>query len=203
MKKYFIDYLNSMRVTDILKQRINEIYKFYNFTCPEEIMEIFISDYFKKDGERVYSRICFFSESFYMETYDFETNDNFYITPLKNRIVSVSIEKEYYNFKKATEKSKLGLSFRFSEEEKHLSAGKSNCDYLRNIIIKYFLQNLQLYQEPRSISTEDIGLGLQKDLEFVIGKKELRKKIDIKEILKRHGYKKKRTKKLSNKIGGG
>lgn len=197
MKKHFEDYLNSIKVTEILKKRINEIYEFCNFACPEEIMEIFVSDYFTKDGERLYYKICFFSDTFYMETTDFETNDNFYITPLK-RTVSVSIDKEHYNFKKATENSKLSLNFSFPEEEKHISAAKNNCDYLMNILTNYFLQNLQPYQEPLSTSNKNKGFT------FVLSEEKIPEELAYKKLIteqlqkiikKRVGrYKNKKTK---------
>lgn len=197
MKKHFEDYLNSIKVTEILKKRINEIYEFCNFACPEEIMEIFVSDYFTKDGERFYYKICFFSDTFYMETTDFETNDNFYITPLK-RTVSVSIDKEHYNFKKATENSKLSLNFSFPEEEKHISAAKNNCDYLMNILTNYFLQNLQLYQESLPTSNNN------KAIEYILStenffKEPLLKKLDKGLLEKRRKERIERYKRYFNK----
>jgi hypothetical protein len=198
MKKYFVDYLNSIGVTEVLKEKINEIYEFYHFIYPEEVKDIFITDNIQNNGERTYGKTCFFSDNFYMETHLYQKKDNFYIAPLKNQIISLSIEKERYDFKKATEDSKLTLIINFPGDEKYLNARKNNCDYLRIMIVKYFLQNLQLYQEPRSRSIEDadldLGLDLQKGLKFVIDKEDFRKSPDIKEILKRHGYKKKRTK---------
>lgn len=208
MRKYFIDYLNSIEVPNVFKEKINEIYELYYLICPEEAEEIFISDNIKKDGERIYGKIHFFSENFYMETHIYQTKDSFYIVPLKKQIIRLLIEKECYNFKKATEESRLVSFILFPEEEKFLTATKNNCDYLRNIIVKYFLQNLQLYQEPQlrsieDITLEDLGINLEKGIKIIIDKTEFRKSPDIKEILKRHGYKKKRTKKLSNKIEGG
>lgn len=158
MKSHFVDYLNSVGVTSVLKEKINEFYEFYHFICPEEVEEIFITDNIKEDGERTYGKTCFFSENFYMDAHVFQKKDNFYMAPFKNQITSLSIEKKCYNFKKATENSRLAVFVNFQGEEKWLSAIKNNCDYLRNIMVKYFVPNLQTAPEALIDLTEvEIG----------------------------------------------
>lgn len=147
MKKYFVDYLNSIEVTTVLKEKINEFYEFCRFICPEETKEIFIHDTIQSSGERTYGKICFFSENLYIQAGIFEKKDTFYITPLKNQIINLSIEKECYDFKEATEDSRLAVFITFPEEEKYLAATKDNCDHLRNIILEYLLPNLQSFQK--------------------------------------------------------
>lgn len=166
MKKYFVDYLNSIGVTNVLKEKINEFYEFYHFICPEDVKEIFITDNIREDGERTYDKTCFFSENFYMEARVFQKKDNFFIAPLKSQIINLSIEKKCYNFKKATEDSRLAVFVNFPEEEKWLAATKNNCDHLRDIMLEYFVPNLQSYQKTFLMGGREVDL-LEAEIEEI------------------------------------
>lgn len=79
-----------------------------------------------------------------MEAKQFIKKDDFDITPIKNRILYWRIEKQDYDFKKATEKSRLYLEFTLDTGiSGEFKASKENCDYLRDIILKYVLPNLK------------------------------------------------------------
>ena len=143
MKEEFIKYLESIDITKSLQGRIERIYECYKKLCSNEITGIFITDYIKEDGLREYENLWFFSEKYCMEAKQFISTDNFDITPIKKRINYLNIEKKYYDFKKATDKSRLflriGLGFEITGE---LKAAKENCDYLKKIILKYIKINL-------------------------------------------------------------
>jgi len=144
MKEEFIKYLESIGLTETLCKRIETIYEFYKDVCPDEIADIFVTDYITEDGSREYENLWFFSEKYAMEAKQFITKDDFDITPIKNRIHYCRIQKWDYDFKKATEKSRLylrcdqdtGMSCEFK-------ASKENCDYLKDIILNYILPNLK------------------------------------------------------------
>ena len=144
MKEEFIEYLKSIGLTETLCKRIETIYEFYNDVCPDEITGIFVTDYITRDGSREYETLWFFSEKYAMEAKQFIKKDDFDITPIKNRIQYWRIEKQNYDFKKATEKSRLYLEFTLDTGiSGDFKASKENCDYLRNIILKYVLPNLK------------------------------------------------------------
>ncbi len=144
MRKEFIKYLVSIGIiTKALRERIETIYECCKELCSNEITGIFITDYIKEDGSREYENLWFFSEKYCMEAKQFITTYNFDITPIKKRVNYCSIQKHKYDFKKATEKSRLflriGLGFDITGEFK---AAKENCDYLKEIILKYIKINL-------------------------------------------------------------
>ena len=144
MKKEFIKYLESIDVTKAHRKRVETIYKFYQEIYPDEITGIFITDYIKEDGSREYENLWFFSEKCCMEAKQFLPKDDFDITPIKKRVFYWTIQKQDYDFKKATKKSrlylKLGLGTGIGGDFK---AAKENCDHLKEIILKYVVLNLK------------------------------------------------------------
>jgi hypothetical protein len=144
MREEFTKYLNVIGITKVLFERIEMIYKFYQERCPDEITSIFITDYIKEDESREYENLWFFSEKYCMEAKQFITEDNFDITPIKRRVCYWRIQKKNYDFKKATEKSRLYLEFKLDTGiSGTFKASKENCDYLREIFIKYIALNLK------------------------------------------------------------
>ena len=145
MREEFIEYLKSIGLAEALCERIETIYEFYNSgICPDEITGIFVTDYITGDGTREYENLWFFSEKYAMEAKQFIKEDDFDITPIKNRIQYWRIKKQDYDFKKATEKSRLYLIFALDTGVRgEFKASKENCDYLIDIILKYVLPNLK------------------------------------------------------------
>lgn len=140
------DYLKAIGITKPLLERIAEIFEFYRGFCPEKITGIFVSEYMKEDGTREYENLWFFSERYSMEAKQFVTKDDFDLMPMKG-IGYLRIEKEEYDFGKATEKSRLNLQFNFTPStlgglSGTIKASKENCDYLKNIFEKYVKPNL-------------------------------------------------------------
>lgn len=145
MKEGFLKYLESIGITDALRKRIEMIHEFYREICPDEITGIFVTDYMKEDGGREYENLWFFSEKYSMEVKQFITKDDLDITPMRNRIYYWTIQKQEYDFKKATEKSRLHLKFSLDTGiDGRLKASKENCDYLREIILKHVTPNLKV-----------------------------------------------------------
>ena len=144
MKEEFITYLEAIGITKALRERIEAIYEFYREICPDEITSIFVTDYIKEDGAREYENLWFFSERYCMEAKLFITKDDFDITPIKSRMDYLRIRKHEYDFKKATEKSKMNLDIKFDTGIRcDFKASKENCDYLKEITHKHFMPNLK------------------------------------------------------------
>lgn len=144
MKKEFIKYLESIGVANALWKKIEIIYEFYEEIYPDEITDIFITDYIKEDGLREYESLLFFSKKNCMEAKQFITKEDFDVTPIEKRIFYWTIQKQNYDFKKATEKSRLHLKFYLDTGMTgEAKAAKGNCDYLREIILKYVVSNLK------------------------------------------------------------
>ncbi len=144
MKEEFITYLESIGITKALHKKIETIHEFYQEICPDEITDIFVTDYIKEDRSREYEDLWFFSEKYCMEAKLFITKDYFDITPIQKMVDYWTIQKQDYDFKKATEESRLYLKFNLaSGRYGEFKAAKENCDYLRDIILKYVKPNLK------------------------------------------------------------
>lgn len=145
MKEEFVTYLKSIDIAEtIIDEKIEPIYEFYEEIYPDEITDIFVTDYIKEDGTREYENLWFFSEKYVMEAKLFIEKDDFDITPIKNRIDYLEIKKQDYDFKEATGKSRLYLEFALDTRVTcKFKASKENCNYLRAIIFKYVVPNLK------------------------------------------------------------
>ena len=143
MNTELIDYLNNLNISDILQNRIEHIYETFKEMCPDEIVDIFVTNYIKENGSKEYENLWFFSSIYTMEAKNFITIDDFDITPIKNRINYWNIKMENYNYQSATQTSRLFLKFRLAADVNcELKASEENCDYLKDIIQKYVKPNL-------------------------------------------------------------
>lgn len=146
MKKEFIDYLESIGIKGgVLLDRIESIYEFYSEMCPDEIMDIFVADHIDSEGRREYEELLFFSDRYIMDAKGFAIGkDDFDIAPIKERVIYYVIRKQDYDFKRATEKSRLHLKIRLDTGMiGEFKAAKENCDVFRDIIFKYVKSNLK------------------------------------------------------------
>jgi hypothetical protein len=146
MKKDFTDYLESIGITDPIIKRIEEICQFHERILTEglkeEIVDIFVTDYILKDGTRQYENLWLFSKNYVMEAKLFIKQDDFDISPYVKLIDYLAIKKESYDFIKFNEKSKLYIEYVSKTNSGEFKATKENCDYLRNIYLKYMLPNV-------------------------------------------------------------
>lgn len=146
MQQKFTDYLESIGIkAGLLLDRIESIHEFYVEMCPDEIVDIFVTEYIDSDGKREYENLWFFSGRYVMEAKEFTTGrDEFVIAPIKDRVAHFRIKKLNYDFKAATDKSRLRLIFRLDNKViANLKASKENCDALRDIILKHVMPNLK------------------------------------------------------------
>lgn len=144
MDEKFYKYMDNIGITEVkLRKRIYDIFRFYTDNlCPETIQDVFVTDYMT-EGLREYENLWFFSENYAMEALKFISQDNFDITPMRE-ISTMKITKTEYDFIKSNDKSKLDLFCETEDVYYQMRASKENCDYLKNIIQKYFVEMLKL-----------------------------------------------------------
>ena len=132
MKKAFTQYLASIGISTPIMSRIDKVYESYRMICPQPITGIFVTDYITADGTREYQNLWFFSKHFVMEAKDFLASDVFDFDPLHKRPYHLGIQKQDYEFGKATEKSRMTVEFSLLPGEWHgqLRAAKENCDQI-------------------------------------------------------------------------
>jgi len=146
MQQKFTDYLESIGIkAGLLLDRIESIHRFYVEMCPDEIVDIFVTEYIDSDGKREYENLWFFSDRYIMDARGFAAgNNDFLIAPIKGRVAHFRIKKLNYDFKVATDKSRLHLIFQSNTAATaNLKASKENCDALRDIILKYMMPNME------------------------------------------------------------
>lgn len=139
----FIPYLKEVDIkTRALLKRIEFIYNLYGDMCPDDIEDIFVTDYIKADGTREYENLWFFSKNYCLEAKKFLTQLNLDITPIKNRITYWTVTAQEFDFKKASANSRLNLDFKTVQEIYGVfKSAKENCVYLQAIINKYVKTN--------------------------------------------------------------
>lgn len=54
MKQEFQEYLKSIGLTQTAIQKIETLYEYAKEICPDEIQDMFVTDYFQEDGSRMY-----------------------------------------------------------------------------------------------------------------------------------------------------
>jgi len=144
MKDKFVNYLQSIGMTKISIERVEIIQTFYKDICPDEITDIYVSEYLKEDGSREYENLWLFSKRYCMEAKLFLTKDDFDTTPIMKRIEYLKVEKQDYDFNKAIDKSRMYLNFQLDTRiNGNLKASRENCDHLKSIIIKFVIPNLK------------------------------------------------------------
>ena len=144
MKAGWTKYLKSIGFKEPFMKRAEDVLGFYQRISPDQIENIFITDYIDKEGMRHYDNLWFFSPTTAMEAKNFLKEDDFDATPMKNLITYWSIEKREYDFTDATANSRMTLrvAMASSKAEMNMRASGANCDRLKMVFIKYILPNV-------------------------------------------------------------
>jgi hypothetical protein len=139
MRQDFNNYMKYIGLSPALTGRVQDFYGFWRMLCPEKIEWMFINDSIDKDGARLFESLLFFSANYGMEAKDFVSKENFHMVRIESPIVLFSVQTQDYDFKQATEKSRL--YFRASltaSTSATLKAAKENCDCLWELVVNYF-----------------------------------------------------------------
>ena len=139
----FIPYLKEVDITTrALLKRVEFMYSLCSDMCPDEIEDIFVTDYIKGDGAREYENLWFFSKNYCLEAKKFLTQIDLDILLMKNRITYWTVTAQDFDLKKASEKSRPNLVFKLIPDiHGEFKASKGNCNSLLTIIDKYVKTN--------------------------------------------------------------
>ena len=96
MKKKFETYLKEIKVPSPVIERISHIIEIYAKFSPEEVKDIFVSEFLKEDRERVFENFWLFSDKYAMEAKHFVSSkeDEFDIAFYKDSIRRLEIKKK-------------------------------------------------------------------------------------------------------------
>jgi hypothetical protein len=139
----FEAYLKKIGITTKpLLNRMKFAYATAMVLCPEEIEQIFVSDYYNKDNTRAYESVWFFSKNYALEALNFVNENSIDIVSTKN-IYRIQLNLKDYDFKKAKPESRMKLLVYFEQQiAGDLKAAGENCDSLRNLVVNYFQKRL-------------------------------------------------------------
>lgn len=139
MKKKWRDYLKAIGFKKPYIDQASKVLEFYEEILADEIDDIFVEDFVDEAGERHYESMWVLTSNSLHEARDFLTkvDEDFDCVPGSD-IIYWRLRKKDYDFQKATEQSRMSIDLIFADDVSgSMKASKENCDYLRNIFIKY------------------------------------------------------------------
>lgn len=138
----FNQYLPAVEISAPLRARIDEIYNIMKQLCPDSIEDVFISEVVTPEG-RQYGSLFFFSPLYFLEAKQFLGQSSFDVTPLKKRVYYFEVQAFNYDFERANDNATLSVTVHFDRDIRGLlRASKVNCNFLKDIVLKYFKTNL-------------------------------------------------------------
>ena len=142
-----INYNNYLRdigiVEGVIKNRIDEIVKYYNKLHNEdELKDIFISEYIDEEGNRIYTSLWLFYDKIICEAKNFINETDFDSSSYEmNKIVYWNMKSKDFIQDEIKDSDRLLLHVIFNENNVSgdFKASKINCKYLLNLLEKYFV----------------------------------------------------------------
>ena len=138
MKQPFIAYLKDIGMAEPLIERVSAIYDFYTKVLEVDIEHILVTDTISEDNTRSFDSVWFFTAMHCLEAHRFVHEDSFDFS-LTPRFVYWRAEKTSYDFEKATTESRMKLTISSETITGELRASGKNCDYLRDVLLKWIL----------------------------------------------------------------
>jgi hypothetical protein len=133
-------------VSDVDIRRVKELFYQGKVLCPEELKNIFVSNYKESDGKEQFKDFWLFSDNYVVEAQNFSRQEKpiLEMTIIDKNIQSVSIEADNFDLsQKAKDVSKLHMTFyTLSNFACDQIASGLNCDTLMYIFNTYVKQNL-------------------------------------------------------------
>ncbi|KKK63815.1 hypothetical protein LCGC14_2990490 [marine sediment metagenome] len=142
MKAEWATYLESIGIQKLFLKRAEEVFDFYQQVYPNQMEDIFVTEYIDEDGNEQYESLWLFSTTSAGEAKNFLQEDDFDSVPLIKQVKYWCIKKTEYDFTKATTKSRMVLRFKLlSGVSGDMKASIKNCDHLKSLFMKYILPN--------------------------------------------------------------
>ena len=144
MKTEFDRYLKQIGISQLFYERSERVVEVLSRVIGEDVLDIFVSDYFDGEGKRNYEDLLLFTRNRIVEVKKFLTQDHYFINNVREYpIAGLEFNANDYDFEKATEKSRLTLRVFWGESVNlnvPMKAARENCDYLNGIFKKYLLR---------------------------------------------------------------
>ncbi len=138
-------YFDIIGLTNLFRDRANEVIDFYQNLYPNQLKTVFISEYIDSDGNRNFKNLWLLTNKHICEAKNFLKEDDFDSVTIKNSVKGWLLKKKNYDFKIATQKSRMTLNCFLSYAESHFScsmkASGENCGFLRDLLKEYIIPN--------------------------------------------------------------
>jgi hypothetical protein len=137
----FEKYFEDLSLTAPIRTRVEEVLGQIRAACPEEIVDILISEYVQQDGSHIHQSVWAFSKNLVSEG-GLLTGDSirFDIVRLDRKVEQVTIDQRDFDWNApARVQSRLTVDVRFQLMglAAHMQASGPNCEVLRDIVKKY------------------------------------------------------------------
>lgn len=143
MKPEFEQYLDLLAVTPPIRSRVQALYDLCSHLCPEELEEIFITEYVNSDGTREYEALNFLSARYIMEAKQFLNNDDVDLDVIGGSVRYWRMKKWDYDWEEPSDKSRMTLFVSLlSGMGAELKASKENCTRLKKLLVDRVVPNI-------------------------------------------------------------
>lgn len=143
MIEKFEEYVGTLPLTKVVKDRINEVLVMNNKIKHLEIQDIFVCESKNEEGSRNYSSLWLFTETYCIECKNFLNSNDFDITPYLNRIEYCSIVPINFDLETPNPNSIVRIHFHLGTGVSgDLIASENNCLSALKIYQKYIVSNL-------------------------------------------------------------
>ena len=132
------EYLDSLEMPETIKDRFRHALDFYVGTASMSVEFVHVTDRRDEEGNRLYENAWFFGDKYAMEAHSFVSKDDFDVA-LIDTIVIWRVDVQDYDFEKATEDSRMVLTYNTAETSGNLTATGSNCDSLKEILERFVI----------------------------------------------------------------
>ena len=147
MKEKYEKYLEKIELSsEPIKNNVERIIDYAEKLCNEEIINIFVDDYYKEDGSREYGSLWLISERYFCEARNFRSTKEYDIdvARVKNSLIYFRAYIKDYDFKSANKESRLRIECANEAETSfQMRASHKNCSNLSEIIDKYIRPNME------------------------------------------------------------
>jgi len=146
MKAKYEKYLEKIELSsETIKNNVERIIGYAEKLCNEEIINIFVEDYYKEDGSREYGSLWLISERYFCEARNFRSTVEYDIdvARIKEPLIYFRVYIKDYDFKNTNKESRLKIEcVNGYETSFQLRAARENCNNLGEIIDKYIKPNM-------------------------------------------------------------
>jgi len=144
MNKRFTRYLDSIGSSDIMKNRIEEILKDVRKLTGKNEDDILVSDIYDQEGNRQHVSLFIVTEFYIIESKNFLLEYNIDFVKYKRNITYAKFTIKDFDFKNSNDKSRLKLSFHFTNNsiKTNITTSRSNCLNLFNFFVKHIRPNI-------------------------------------------------------------